>query len=229
MAKQLLNLTVNEVSLVKKGANNKRIYLTKSQGTDQMNVEEIEKAAAEAKVALEKAEAEKAEVVAKLAALEKAQAEAVVEREALVKAQGEALEKASVEKAALEKALADQRDATEVAEAIQKASVDYKNLPESPEALGPMLRKVRKMDAATADTLDALLKKLDAVAKNALDPRGVAKGDDVAKSALDEISKRAKALVESGKFTSIAKATDAVLTSDKDLYNRYQAEKPANR
>jgi hypothetical protein len=225
MTKRLVNLTVNEVSLVKTGANAKRIYLTKShQGTDQMNVEEIEKAAADAKVALEKAEAEKAEVVAKLAALEAAQVEslakAATEKAALEKATADAVAKA----AEFEKALAVEKEAKEVSEAIQKASVDYKHLPEKPEDLGPLLRSVRKSDAAVADRLESLLKKLDALSKSALDPKGATLAEDKSETALDEINKRAKALVDSGKAATVAKAFDAVLRADTELYTRYTIE-----
>ena len=223
MANLLHTVTVTEVALCKKGKNQKRYYLRKAQD-ETMDATEIEKAAAEAKVALEKAVAEKAEVEAKLAALEKASAEAAVkatdEKAALEKASAEAVAKA----ADLEKALAVEKEAKEVSEAVQKAAVDYKNLPESPEALGPMLRSIRKADAAVADRLEALLKKVDALSKSALDPKGSAKAEDKSDTALDEINKRAKALVDGGKATTLAKAFDAVLREDASLYTRYAAE-----
>lgn len=228
MANRLRNLTINEVSLVKKGANAKRIYLTKGQD-ETMDNTEIEKAAAEAKVALEKAQAEKAEVEAKLAALEKASAEAATqasaEKAALEKASAEAVAKA----ADLEKALAVEKEAKEISEAVQKAAVDFKNLPEAPESLGPMLRTIRKADAAVADRLEALLKKVDALSKSALDPKGSAKAEDKTETALDEINKQAKALVDAGKATSLAKAFDEVLRADPALYTRYAAEQSAAR
>lgn len=232
MTSRLKNLTINEVSLVKKGANGKKIHLTKSheQDSGSMDAQEIEKAlrdAADAKVALEKAEAEKAEAAAKIAALEKAAAETAEKAEA----ERAALEKAAVDAAAkaveLEKALAVEKEAKEVSEAIQKAAASYKNLPEKPEDLGPLLRTVRKADAAAADRLEALLVKVDAIAKAALDPRGTSVGGDAAATALDEIRKRAEGLVKAGKANTIAKAFDEVLRTDKDLYTRYEAERAA--
>lgn len=232
MTTKLKNLSINEVSLVKKGANGKRIFLTKSleQESDQMNEQEIEKAlkdAADAKVALEKAEADAKASADKIAALEKAAADSAAQ----AAAEKATLEKAAVDAAArtveLEKALAVEKEAKEVSEAIQKAAASFKNLPETPEALGPMLRAIRKADAAAADKLEALLVKIDALAKSALDPRGTASGGDASATALDEIRKRADALVKAGKVDSIAKGFDEVLRADKDLYNRYEAEKSA--
>lgn len=233
MATSLRNITVKEISLVKKGANGKRIHLTKSQETE-MNenaqTQEIEKAQAEAtaaKVALEKAEADRKAAEDKIVALEKAQAEAsekaAAEKALLEKAQAEAVEKA----ADLEKALAVEKEAKEVSESVQKAAVAFKHLPETPENLGPMLRSIRKVDAAVADKLEALLTKVDALSKSALDPRGTSVAGDASATALDEIQKRAKALVDTGKAATLAKAFDAVLCADKDLYTRYQAEKAA--
>lgn len=230
MTTKLRNLAIHEVSLVKKGANGKRIHLTKSLNQDDTMEDQIEKTlkdAADAKVALEKAEAERKTAEDRIAALEKAAADTATQ----AAAEKATLEKAAVEATAravdLEKALAVEKEAKEVSEAIQKAAVSFKHLPETPEALGPMLRAVRKADAATADKLEALLTKIDALAKSALDPRGTATGGDASATALDEIRKRADALVKAGKVDSIAKGFDEVLRADKDLYTRYASEQSA--
>jgi hypothetical protein len=228
MTTKLTNLSIKEISLVKKGANGKRIYLTKAQDSDQMDTQEIEKAlkdAADAKVALEKAEADRKTAEDKIAALEKAAADAA----AATATERAALEKAAVDAAAkaveLEKALEIEKEAKAVSEAVQKAAVAYKHLPETPEVLGPLLRTIRKADAAVADKVEALLAKVDTIAKSALDPRGTARGGDASATALDEIRKRAEALVKAGKVDSIAKGFDEVLRADKDLYTRYEAER----
>lgn len=230
MTTKLRNLAIHEVSLVKKGANGKRIHLTKSLNQDDTMEDQIEKTlkdAADAKVALEKAEADRKTAEDRIAALEKAAADTATQ----AAAEKATLEKAAVEATAravdLEKALAVEKEAKEVSEAIQKAAVSFKHLPETPEALGPMLRAVRKADAATADKLEALLTKIDALAKSALDPRGTATGGDASATALDEIRKRADALVKAGKVDSIAKGFDEVLRADKDLYTRYATEQSA--
>lgn len=228
MTTKLRNLSIKEVSLVKKGANGKRIHLTKAQDSDQMDQQEIEKAqkeAADAKAALEKADTDRKAAEGRIAALEKAAADAATaataEKVALEKAAAEATAKA-IE---LEKALAVEKEAKEVSEAVQKAAAAYKHLPETPEVLGPALRALRKADAGAADKIEAVLAKVDALAKSALDPRGTATAGNASATALDEIRKRAEALVKAGKVDSIAKGFDEVLRSDKDLYTRYEAER----
>lgn len=231
MPNLLHDVEVTEVALCKRGKNKKRYYLRKNDSQDDtMNAQEIEKAlkdAADAKVALEKAAADAKASADKIAALEKAAADSTAQ----AAAEKATLEKAAVDAAArtveLEKALAVEKEAKEVSEAIQKAAASFKNLPETPEALGPMLRAIRKADAAAADKLEALLTKVDALAKSALDPRGTASGGDASATALDEIRKRADALVKAGKVDSIAKGFDEVLRADKALYAKYEAEKSA--
>jgi chromosome segregation ATPase len=227
MANKLKDVCVDEISLVNKGANKKRIYMRKSADTetepnDMDTPEQIAKAAQEALV---KAEAAKKEAEDKLAALEKAQKEAEAkaadEKAALEKAKKDAEDKA----AELEKVAAAEKEAKEVAESIQKASSTFKNIPEKAEDLGPLLRKIRKADAKVADQLEALLTKVDALVKQSLDAKGSSKALDAPATALDEITKRAKALLEAGKVTSLAKGFDQVLKDDADLYSRYEAEK----
>lgn len=200
--KLLRNVSVDEISLVRKGANGKRIYLKKSMEQDQ--------------AILEKAMADKA----------KAEADAAASAQALEKALAE---KATAEAAAqaLEKALADKVEAAEIAESISKAAVDFPNLPEKAEVVGPVLRSIRKSDPKAADVVDALLRKLDAVSKQLLEPRGRTDASDASATALDEITKRAQGLVAEGKAKTLAKAFDQVLSADKDLYNRYVTEQKA--
>jgi len=227
MTTRLQNVVVKEVSLVPKGANNKRIFLRKDSGMED-NTVALEKAVAEAAaatVALEKAAAEQKALTERLEALEKAALDAA----AATAAEKVALEKAAADANAkaveLEKALATEKEAKEVAESIQKAADTFKNLPEKAEVLGPLLRTVRKADAAAADAIEALLKKVDAISKGALDTAGSAKGEDAPKSAWEEIEKRAKALVIEKKATTFAAAVDQVMVADKALYNQYQSEK----
>ena len=225
----LQNLVVNEVSLVKKGANRKKYYLKKAD--DEMN-EEIEKAqkdAADAKEALEKAQADTAALTAKLAELEKATADTAeaskLEKAALEKASAEAVAKALE----LEKALAVEKEAKEVAAAVSKAAVDYRNLPEKAEVLGADLRTIRKSDSTLADRLEGLLRKLDALAKQALDPKGSAKAAETSGSANEEIKKRAQALVDAKVVPTYSKGVEKALLDDRDLYAAHEAEKNSAR
>ena len=171
MTAKLSDVVVKEVSLVPKGANGRKVFLRKADEPalepqkdsvmeDQLNESQValEKAAAEAteaKVALEKAAAEKATLEARIVDLEKAQADALAKADA----EKVALEKAAADEKAkaeeLEKALAVEKEAKEVSEAIQKAAVDFKNLPEKAEDLGPLLRNIRKSAGVeAADKVD---------------------------------------------------------------------------
>jgi hypothetical protein len=223
MASYLSKLKVNEVSLVGKGANGRRVYLRKSADSlDEVDVTvaeptvELEKAlaaAAESAVALEKAAVEKATLEARLVELEKAQTDA--------------LAKAAAEKVEVEKALAAQVEAAAVAECIQKASVDFKNLPEPAADLGPLLRNVSKVDPVAGVKLEALLKKLDALAKSALEPKGTTVAADATASAWDEIQKRASKVVAEKGAPTLAQAVEAVMKADPSLYDKHQAERAA--
>jgi chromosome segregation ATPase len=235
MANKLKDVCVDEISLVNKAANKKRIYMRKSADTDtepntmDKTPEELAKAAQDAQVALEKAEADKKAAEAKIAELEKAKADAEAkaadEKAALEKAKKDAEDKA----AELEKAVAAEKEAKEVTESIQKAANLFKNLPEKPEALGPLLRQIRKADAKAADQIESILVKADALVKQSLEPKGTSKAQDASNTALDEINKRAKELLAAGKVTSLAKGFDQVLKDDKKLYDRYVAEQKSAR
>lgn len=234
MTTKLTNIEVKAVSLVAKGANAKRIHLRKSDDVgekdsemenDKVELEKAQTAAAEAAVALEKAATDQKALADKIVALEKAATDAL----AATAAEKVALEKAVTESAAktveLEKALAIEKEAKEVAESIKKASESFKNLPEKAEELGPLLRRIRKADAEAADKVEALLAKVDAISKGALDTKGTAKAGDATVSALDEIKKRAAVLVLEKKAKNEADGMDKVLVADKALYAQYQAEK----
>lgn len=235
MTQRLQNVITKEISIVPKGMNRKKIYLRKSADTEDSTMEELEKAqkeAADAKTALEKAAADSAALATKVGVLEKAAADAATASEAAAAsaaAEKTLLEKAAADSAAktieLEKALSIEKEAKEVAESIKKASESFKNLPEKAEDLGPLLRRIRKADAEAADKVEALLAKVDAISKGALDSRGTAKAGDATVSALDEIEKRAKTLVVEKKAKNLADGMDKVLVADKALYAQYQAEK----
>ena len=222
MTTKLSQIVVNEVSLVTKGANRKRYAITKSAlngapvltqenvMTEEQKVE-LEKAHTEA---LAKADADLKAVQAKLEALEKAAADE----------KAVALEKAAVEKAALEKALAAEVEAKELAEVIQKAAVDFKNLPSKAEDLGPALRVLRKADAAAASKIEAVLKSVDAMLAQALDARGTSNAADVA-DAWSAIEKKAREIVaKADNKLTFPQAVDFVCKTDGDLYNAYQTE-----
>jgi chromosome segregation ATPase len=221
MTTKLQNVVVKEISLVNRGANNKKFFLTKSADSPQEN-QPMEKTPEQ--VALEKAQADLKAAQDKAAELEKAQKDAI-EKMVAEKAELEKAQKAAAEKTAeLEKALAAEKESKEVTEAISKAAVNYKNLPEKAEELGPMLRMIRKADAAVADKLEALLKKLDELAKSTLDSRGSSNAGDKTDSAWAEIEKRANGLVAAKLAKSFAQGVEKVLLDDKDLYAKHQAE-----
>lgn len=229
----LKDLRVDEVSLVDKGANNKRYYLTKAADptpvSETPTMEPILKADGSLdtehpviKAALEAAAASAAK--AESVKIEKAVAEAKAEAEKVAKAAEEKAAAVLADKVALEKRLADEQEAKEVSESIRKCAAEFKNLPAKAEQLGPDLRAVRKSDAALADRLEHLLKSLDAIAAQALEPKGTAKAEEKSESAWAEIQKRAKAVMEAEKVSE-AVAIDRVLTADNTLYAAYQAEK----
>lgn len=193
--------------------------------------EEIEKAqkeANDAKAALEKATADAAALSGRIAELEKASKDAAdsaaAEKATLEKASKDALEKA----AELEKALAVEKEAKELGEAIAKAAVDFKNLPATAAELGADLRAVRKADAKLADRLEDLLKKVDAFAKQSLDPKGTSteapKG-----TAMEEIAKRAAALVVAKTVKTQAEGIAKAMADDPELYRAHEAETAAAR
>lgn len=234
MANNLVELSVREVATVKKGANAKKIFLRKSDetGTGMNEKELLEKAEADAKAAkeaLEKAQADAKAASEKIAALEKAAADA----KAAAEAEKAAVEKAAAEAVAkaadLEQKLAIEKEAKEVAEAVKKASEDFKNLPEKAEVLGPALRAVRKADAKSADVLESILKKVDAIAAASLTAAGTSRSDDKPASALDEIQKAAEKLVKDGVVKSVAEGFSRVLDTDKKLYDEYTKEQRRGR
>lgn len=226
---KLVNLRVDEVSFVDKGANNKTFYLTKAADpTPSPDSEKIVAEPADKKTeSILKADGSldvespivKAlvEQTAKVAAdLAKAEAEKAAQVE---------IQKALAEKAEVEKALAAERDAKEVETAIRKAAEDFKGLPAKAEELGPDLRAIRKSLPEVADRMETLLKSLKALADKALTPVGESKGADVEVTALDEIQKRAAILKSQDPKLTDAVAFTKVLEADAKLYSRYEAEK----
>lgn len=161
--------------------------------------------------AVAKAESDKAEVLAKMATLEKALAEAKAEANAKVEA--------------LQKALDDEREQKEIREAVAKAASDFGHLPAKAEDIGPALRTLRKAAPDAANKVEALLKQVDALLNQTLAPVGVSKADTIDDNAWAKVQRLAKAKVEKGEVASLAKAIDAVLVENKDLYTAIQAEK----
>lgn len=214
MTTKLQNVLVKEIALVSRGANAKRIFLTKSLEEQEEQEEPVADTKTPEAIALEKAQTDLAAVQAQVIELQKAQAEAKTASDALVAA-----------KEAVEKALAAEKETAEVADSVRKAADNYKNLPEKPEVLGPVLRQIRKIDAKSADTLESLLKKVDEIAKQALNPKGSSSAEDKPDSAIAEITKRANGLVSAKVVTTFAKAFDRVLQDDKTLYAKYESEK----
>lgn len=203
MAKRLKNLLVTEVSLVDKGANNKRFHLMKAADknpeTEAAAVPatpeptRVEKALASAVdgetegldgfgdekdvvVAIRRL-AKSVDVKAVFGLVEKAAPAPAAPVDPLAALSPEAkaqVEAVFKEASDLKKALETEREAKANTEAVAKAAVDYKNLPEKPEALGPALRALRKADGKVADLIENVLKRADAVFAQVLQPVGTA-------------------------------------------------------
>ncbi len=243
MATKLEDMTVKEIALCKRAKNRKKYVIAKADDsdpdlssttslpseTDSMN----ENTPTPEQVALEKAQAEAATATARIAELEKAQAEAATAAAAEATASAARLaelEKAQTESAAkaveLEKALAAEREAKAVSEAISKAAVDFKNLPEAPSALGPMLMKISKADPAIGTAVEAILKKVDALVAQSLEKSaGTSTASEKTDSAWAEIEKRANGLVAAKTVKTFAEGVTKALADDSELYNQHEAEK----
>lgn len=267
MANRLRNLLVAEVSLVDKGANNKRFYLMKAAEKNDETPEGAAPTPAVEPTLIEKAlstavDGEAADAdpskdltvalrrVAKASGLDEAglkaalglkdpepvakaeapkdpladlPAEAKAHVEALFKAQAEAIAKAEE----LTKALEAEREAKAVAECIQKAAADFKCLPAKAEDLGPALRAVRKAVPQAADVIEAVLKSANALAGQALEPKGVSAASTDAAAGLstyEKVVKRAEALVAKGECKTIQAGVDRIFNAEPDLYAAHVAE-----
>ena len=259
---KLKNLLVGEVSLVDKGANNKRFHLMKSATQPKPDPKADEAKPEPTRV--EKALA--APVEGEDAPVEGADAEDLRALRRIVKGLGlaESVVKAALgiadpppapqakpddlpkdpfaglpaearatveavfkEATELKKALETEREAKAVAESIQKAAQDFKNLPEKADALGPVLRAIRKADATAADFVENLLKRADAVFAQALTPVGqAARGEaETSGSTWEKVQKRAQALVRDGKAANVAKAVADIFAKEPELYTACEAEK----
>lgn len=243
MATLLRNLSVHEISLVGKAANNKKFALFKS--AEEVPVSETPEVAVaaepapvavpaqvEAPVALLKADGSLDEdAVAKLdpvlrpqvEALFKAQADAKLAKEAVEKAVTEAVEKA----ASLEKSLTEERETAEVKEAIAKAASDFAGLPQAkPEELGPALRVLRKADAKAAELVENVLKSCKALVGQALEPVGKSVSPATESMTTEErVNKQALEMVAKGEAPTKEIAFTRILESDKSLYTAIAAEK----
>ena len=268
---KLKNLLVGEVSLVDKGANNKRFHLMKS-ATQPKPDPKADEAKPDPKADEAKPEPTRVEkalaapVEGEDAPVEGADAEDLRALRRIVKGLGlaESVVKAALgiadpppapqakpddlpkdpfaglpaearatveavfkEATELKKALETEREAKAVAESIQKAAQDFKNLPEKADALGPVLRAIRKADATAADFVENLLKRADAVFAQALTPVGqAARGEaETSGSTWEKVQKRAQALVRDGKAANVAKAVADIFAKEPELYTACEAEK----
>ena len=228
MVTRLRNLSVREVSLVDKGANKKKVFLMKRDDEQAEAEVLVAKTDADPAPALEaapevvveapvaKVDEPSAEAIAKAAV----EAQVVELQKALVAAQAEA----KSHRDALEKTLADEREATEFRAAITKAATDFSHLPTNADEIGPALRALHKAAPEAASKVEALLKQVDALLNQTLAPVGKAAAGDN-DGAWDKVQKLAQAKIEKGEATSLAKAIDAVLVENKELYSAIQAEK----
>lgn len=160
MPNDLSELEIDEVSLVGKGANNKKYLIIKSMESEITT--EIEPAGANGGAGASVAQVSKEDVdgaVAKavMEAIEKEQKE---RSEAIKKAVDEAIAKEQAEKADLKKALDIERDVRVTKEYIEKATVDFPNLPgTTPVVMGPILKEAQeKLTEASFKALHDVLK-----------------------------------------------------------------------
>lgn len=212
MATSLVNVTVKEVSLVSKGANRKTFCLTKSAdptGVTQMADAVTQTPAVDPKVAEQIAKADEAVAKAneKLAALEKAQTEAVAKAEAL------------------EKALNAEREARELTAEIAKCAADYKDVPMPAAELAVVMRTLRKSaDKDVFGAFEKMLKGVSELVKKSTTAVGSAAVSTESAKTWDVIQGKARELMKSDAKLTLAKATDAVLSREPELYIQHLAE-----
>lgn len=211
MATNLVNVTVKEVSLVSKGANRKTFCLTKSAdtpGVSKMADTPAPKTEpATAVVEVTKADVELAKAQEKLAALEKAQADAIAKADAL------------------EKALNAEREARELGAEIAKCAADYKDVPMPAAELAVVMRTLRKSaDKPVFEAFEKMLKGVGELVKKSTTPVGSAAVSTESAKTWDVIQGKARELMKSDAKLTLAKATDAVLSREPELYIQHLNE-----
>lgn len=223
MAKRLRALVVDEVSLVPKGANNKRIFLTKAAPEEndmagQAEIEQAPEAEIPAPEGVEKGAVldVPADVRAQLEDLRKAADAQKAELETLRKAADEAVAK-QVE---LQKALASEVESKEVREAITKHAETFKHLPGKAADVAPALRALKKAAPAQAELIEGLLKQVDALLGqgSTLEPVGKATDEAEPPSRARELSEKVEALMKADTKITREKAIVAVLDAHPHLY-----------
>lgn len=193
----------------------------------------------EARAHCEALEKRATDAATKVADVEKANTELTERVEALEKAdatEGDVLNGASVE---VRKQFEDVQKRLEAAEAVAKAEKDARlttefvakaaempGLTGTPEEIGPVLKAAS--EALSDEHFDALMGVLKAASEqlesSELFTAKGADGTPDANSAIDEINKRAAALVESGSAPSLAHAITKAAAADPKLYSRYVQE-----
>lgn len=141
----------------------------------------------------------------------------------------ERLEKAEQRAERAEKAAAQEREQRLNREYLAKAK-KLPAVPGEPQAVAKMLRQVdENLDEEVAKQVnDALGRMNQAVLSSDLLKSSGTPGSGEPGSALEEVNKRAKKMVEDGQAETHAQAVTKVCEADSELYARYQEEKRAN-
>lgn len=205
VAKRLKELCVKEVSLVPKGANNKRIFLTKAAEPEAVVEDKVETPAEDVVRAAE----------AQLEELKKAAEEQKGQLEELRKAAAEATSK-QIE---LQKALDAEREASDVREAVLKHAEEFKHLPGKAEDVAPALRALSKAAPEAATVLKGVLKQVEALLSQgaSLEPVGKAT-EPVAVSKADVLGQKVEELRKADPKLSLDQAVSRVLEAHPELY-----------
>jgi hypothetical protein len=206
MAKRLTDLKVHEISLVPKGANGKRIHLTKSaetQPTTDTGSKEMEEEIAKSLEDLRKtAEAQRAEL------------------ESLRKSADEAVQK----QLELQKQLADEREAVAVRDAIAKHAERFPNIPGKADELAPALRTLAKVAPEAHEVLCKALDAANALCARATEPVGKADAPEAPGTAAEELAEVVKALRKEDPTLTEAQAIVKAYEQREDLYAALNGE-----
>jgi regulator of replication initiation timing len=214
---KLRDLSVHEVSLVPKGANAKKFFITKAAPSEESTVADEknpEVAAAEEAVtkALNEAKALSEQIAKMVAENEAARAEIA----SIKKAADEAQE----EKVRLEKALAEEIEAKAVREAVVKAADDFAHLPVKAEDIAKALHEARKAAPAAVEAIEAVLKAADAALAKGVPTEPIGKStESKAASKKERLTEAvAKKMAEDPKLSE-DRAVVLVLNDNPDLYD----------
>ena len=243
---RLKNLTINEISLVDRGANPgaRMLLMKRDAGPPGLHgepvmaddktaptLEDLEKAVQAATDDNAKVTAEKAKLEAETADLRKQLADASAAAAAKAAAEStdltKRLEAETTARASLEKRLAQLEDERELGQYIAKAA-DYKHLPMTPVELAPALRAISKLAPEHVEVITKMLSATSEQLGKALDALPFVRPDVPTGAAAELQGMIDKRMAEKGEAEHVA--SDAVLKTEagRRAYAKMVAEQRAN-